>query len=60
MFAYAEDLETELIGEPGLGNHLPQTFTWRHMWIGDLSKSGQSEFHSCVIPPETKCRVHTQ
>jgi hypothetical protein len=50
MFAYSIDLQTEVVGELGLGNHLPQSLTWRHVWIGDLSESGQSEFHGCAIP----------
>ena len=51
MLADAIDLETELVGEPGLVNHLSQSLTWRNVWICDLSKCGQSEFHACVTPP---------
>ena len=50
------DLEAELVGESGLLDDLPQPLTWRHAWIGDLSKCGQSKFHTDT---SDEIRTHT-
>jgi hypothetical protein len=52
VLADAIDLEAKLVGEFGFLYDLPQPLTWRHTWIGDLSKCGQSKLHGCVTPPD--------
>jgi hypothetical protein len=46
VLTYAKDLEAELVGELRLCNDLPQSLAWRGVWINDLGKCGESEFHA--------------
>ena len=46
VLTYAKDLEAQIVGEPGLCNNLAQSLAWRGVWISDLSKCGESEFHA--------------
>ncbi len=43
------DVETELVGQLGLLDHLPQPLTRRDFRVGDLRERGQSELHVVLL-----------